>query len=608
LRPLRLLERLGPLAPLIGALFVGQFVLFGALLHGLPPSRALPGFACGAIGSAAFWGLVWGHRGRPILRVGGATLGGLLLALNLWVYRYYGTTLDRQVVSSALHSWTDIRPVVLRLLPPVALTAAGLCVLEWVALGSRTASERPAPRWRSRVLLVLLAGLSLLLAPRETAPPDLRLLSSFASLASVAASRETLAEAPTGVPILPSSRRELPNILLILTESVREKTYCSEPRSGCPFTPELDRVLPDRIPLRQMRSVASYTAVSVAALLTGRTQQSRRAELTASPTLFDFARSVRAGETRPTIAYWSAQSANVLERDLRGAVDSWVSVETLLGHEIGDEDDAVELGMDQKLKEYFVRELPRLKRPFVLLLHLLGTHAPYFVDEAEAPFQPFGHVAGWSALPELRNAYQDAVIAQDREVAACVEAFLVGQASAPWVILFTSDHGEAFGEHGAIHHGQNLYDEQIHVPAWIASGGGALDGEEQARLFSRRDTFLTHLDLLPTVLDLLGVWRGLALVTERSQMLGQSLLAPTWIERAVPMTNCTSLFPCPLSTWGVLAGDHAIVAQPWDSAWNCLDLKAGEEHRQGAACSDLRQVSRDYFATLPNGRANDADY
>jgi arylsulfatase A-like enzyme len=34
--------------------------------------------------------------------------------------------------------------------------------------------------------------------------------------------------------------------------------------------------------------------------------------------------------------------------------------------------------------------------------------------------------------------------------------------------LFTSDHGEAFGEHGNINHGSTVYTEEIHVPFVLA--------------------------------------------------------------------------------------------------------------------------------------------
>jgi glucan phosphoethanolaminetransferase (alkaline phosphatase superfamily) len=610
LRTRRIVDGLRRLRPPLGqpgaALFVSQFILFDALMRGLPSHRAVLGRALGAASSMALWGLAWSHRRRRWVRLCSSIAAGLLVTIDLWVYRYYGTPLDRQVVTSALHNWADVRPIVARLFPWIAFSGAVMCALERSLLGSATPPLRDhAARVELRASLVVLAAVLAVVTPPELATPDMRAMRALAMAARrVTPDKDAFAAPSGGLPVLPSAKTELPNVLLILTESVRAETYCVEPRSGCPFTPELDRVLPDRIGLGEMRSVASYTAVSAAALLTGRTQERPRAELTLVPTIFDYARAVRVGDKRPTTAYWSAQSASVLEGDVRGSVDSWATLETLLGRTVEDDDDVVELGMDAKLRTYFVRELPRLPRPFVLVAHLLGTHAPYYVDEANAPFRPVGHVAGWGSLRELQNAYQDAVIAQDHEVAACVEAFLAAQGSSPWVIFFTSDHGEAFGEHGAIHHGQNLYDEQIHVPAWIASGGGALDAEEHARLLARRDAFVTHLDVVPTLLDALGVWRGLAMAGPRSHLLGQSLLEAQWVERAIPITNCTELFPCPLNTWGVLEGAHALEAQAWDGDWNCVDLASGKEHTTGPSCDALSLASRRYFSKRPNGRSN----
>jgi hypothetical protein len=578
-----------------GALFALQFVAADLILRGPGVYAARPWLALGAFGSVASWGLAWSYRDRRAVRIGASAAAATLVAVDAWVYRYYGTTLDRQVTLSAMHNWADVRPIVTRLLPWVALAGIAVGLLERACLGAR----RMAWEGKARVPLALVALLGLLGTPLETATPDLRALSAALLLPR---SREASAATAADVELLPSARSELPSILLILTESVRASSYCSEPSPGCPFTPELDRLLPDRVPLRQMRAVASYTAVSASALFTGRTQEGSRGELAAAPTLFDYARAVRAADKRPTVAYWSAQSAGVLERDVRGSVDWLVSLEMLLGHEIDDEDDVVPLGTDRLLMERLLRDLPSLPRPFVLVLHLAGTHAPYFVDEARAPFRPIGHVVSWSGLPALKNAYEDAIVEQDHTVAMCVRAFLEAQGAAPWIVLFTSDHGEAFGEHGAIHHGQNLYDEQIHVPAWVATGGGLLDVGQKASLLANRDAFVTHLDVLPTVLDALGVWRGLSMVGQRARLPGRSLFGPA-DERsaAVPITNCTGMFPCPLNVWGMLGGDHAIEAQPWDGDWNCVDLSRGEEHARGAACDVLREKSRAYFPRMPNG-------
>ncbi len=579
----------------LGALFALQFVLSDLVLRGPSPYRWHPALVVAALGSFSSWALVWTCRQSRAARWIASVVVATIATIDFGVHRYYGTTLDRQVALSAMHNWADVRPIVFRLLPWALLAGLAATGVEYAWLSGR----REAWEARARIPLLLLALACLSATPLEASTPDLRALSAVLLVPrSGEASAATLAE----LPVLPATRDELPNVLLILTESVRASSYCSERAPGCPFTPALDDVLPDRIPLRQMRAVASYTAVSASALLTGRTQEGPRAELAAAPTLFDYARAARAGDERPTVAYWSAQSAGVLERDVRSSVDSFVSLETLLDRAVDDEDDVVPLGTDRLLMNRFLRDLPSLPRPFLLVLHLAGTHAPYFVDEERAPFRPIGHVVSWSGLGALKNAYEDAIVEQDRTVAACVRAFLAEQAGAPWLVFFTSDHGESFGEHGAIHHGQNLYDEQIHVPAWVASGGGALDPAARANLVAHRDAFVTHLDVLPTLLDALGVWRGLALAGERAKLAGQSLLGPIREANAIPITNCTGLFPCPLNAWGMLAGDHALEGQPWDADWNCVDLARGEERARGPACDRLREWSARYFSTMPNGR------
>lgn len=255
------------------------------------------------------------------------------------------------------------------------------------------------------------------------------------------------------------------------------------------------------------------------------------------------------------------------------------------------------------------KTLPELPAASVIMLHLANTHAPYFVDAAHAPFVPYGHVVTWSGMPELLNAYRDSIVEQDRTLARAVKAFVAHAGAHPWLVVFTSDHGEAFGEHGAIHHGQNLMDEQVHVPAWIASGNGALTTVQEQALRGHASRFLTHLDLLPTVLDVLGVWDNSSVAEHRRVMPGRSLLRPFEPRAPIPVTNCTAMFPCPLNTWGLYAGDRKLVSRVWDGGWSCLALGGdpGEEREaaQGdPACERLRDLSRRTFPLLPNGAPN----
>ncbi len=64
------------------------------------------------------------------------------------------------------------------------------------------------------------------------------------------------------------------------------------------------------------------------------------------------------------------------------------------------------------------------------------------------------------------------------------------------LILFSSDHGEGMGEHDYFFaHGENLYANQIHVPL-IIKYGKSLSG--------RRKDFVQQIDIVPTILNVLG--------------------------------------------------------------------------------------------------------
>jgi len=581
------------------ASFSAQFAVVDAVVRGPRGYAQHPGALAGLVASVALWALLATSGAGRATRAGLALFAAATLVVDGLVYRYYGTLLDLQVVASAAHGWADVRPIAIRLLP----AAIGLTALVF-AVEYRWLPALPiAPSRGAQAVLAAIVLGSVALAPPGGLTPELRVIA--ASRVLWGPRRPASAAAPR-LPLLPSSRDEAPSIILVLTESVGASSYCSDPNGACALSPEVSALFPDRVPLRQLRSVASYTALSVAALFTGRPLAGASDPVAALPTVFDFVRAVRVDGRAPYVAYWSAQASTVLDRDLRGSVDSLITQESLLGRRFEDEDDAVEMDPDRRLSERCVAELPRLPRPFFLVLHLLGTHAPYFIDPTRAPFQPTQQVVTWAGLPHLRNAYHDAIYAQDHALAACLSAFVEQQKESPWVVLLTSDHGEAFGEHGAIHHGQNLYDEQVHVPGWVAASGRALDDEQRRNLAAHADAFVTHLDLVPTILDALGALNGLAMAPVRAALPGRSLLARPSVAAPVPVTNCTTVFPCPLNTWGMLGEGRALVAQPWDADWNCVNLATGQEHVEGASCAPLREASLRYFPLLPGGQPNRA--
>jgi HEAT repeat protein len=125
--------------------------------------------------------------------------------------------------------------------------------------------------------------------------------------------------------------------------------------------------------------------------------------------------------------------------------------------------------------------------PLFVWVHLFEPHEPYLVH----PSHPFA--GGDSAAID---AYDSEVAYADEAIGALLR---VVRAARPKVtIIVTADHGEEFGEHGGRYHGTTCYEEQVRVPLLI-SGPGVVP--------RRVSTVVQTIDLLPTVLDAVGIPR-----------------------------------------------------------------------------------------------------
>jgi tetratricopeptide (TPR) repeat protein len=117
----------------------------------------------------------------------------------------------------------------------------------------------------------------------------------------------------------------------------------------------------------------------------------------------------------------------------------------------------------------------------------LWTHFydPHLPRRVEPPFD---------AIPD---PYRAEIAYADAQLARVLEAVERAANGRPTWILFTSDHGESFGEHGELTHGIVAYDSTLHVPL-IVVGPGAPRGE-------RTTLFARHMDLAPTLLAAAGL-------------------------------------------------------------------------------------------------------
>lgn len=116
---------------------------------------------------------------------------------------------------------------------------------------------------------------------------------------------------------------------------------------------------------------------------------------------------------------------------------------------------------------------------FFLWVHFFEPHAPY------------GDVR--DGRPAAAR-YDDEVAEVDLQLRRVLDA--VGDLRSSTLTVVTADHGEAFGEHGEIGHSLFVYDTTLRVPLIVA--GPSIPSRQV-------DAVVSHVDLAPTLLRLLGV-------------------------------------------------------------------------------------------------------
>jgi glucan phosphoethanolaminetransferase (alkaline phosphatase superfamily) len=400
------------------------------------------------------------------------------------------------------------------------------------------------------------------------------------------------------LPVPPLTRANVParNVLFVILESVRADSVCVEHDPECRRTEATNRLLPGRYPLTQMRSMASCTAISLAVLWSGLLPTESRDTLHTWPLIFDYARA--AGYDT---AFWTSQ--NMMFGNARLWVKNLGVTQFISATELEPTSD-LDMGAPEALLATHVsRGLGELKEPFLAVVQLSNVHYPYFVDPSlPMPFQP----SSTSKSPEdntaFRNLYQNSVHQQDIHVAQMLANLRNSEAGSRTVVVYTSDHAEAFREHGQMGHTFSIFDEEIKVPAWVDAPAGTLTDEERRNLESKRDEYVFHVDLAPTVLDLIGVKDDPGIAEYRLRMPGTSLLAPGTTDIALPLSNCAGVWSCAFENWGYMRKNLKLEARSWDPGWKCYDLATDPDERVNLGpegCGDLASLAQTTFGRLP---------
>ena len=144
------------------------------------------------------------------------------------------------------------------------------------------------------------------------------------------------------------------------------------------------------------------------------------------------------------------------------------------------------------------------KRDTFVFIWSLDTHDPYFHrDERLAHFSPPSTELVWARqivnlndprdVERLKLLYKDMIFHNDHHLGNLIQKLKEVDLFEQTFLILTSDHGEAFGEHGANSHGGLPYEELIRIPLIFKFPRGDFRG--------RVPGMVQHIDLAPTILD-----------------------------------------------------------------------------------------------------------
>ncbi len=186
-------------------------------------------------------------------------------------------------------------------------------------------------------------------------------------------------------------------------------------------------------------------------------------------------------------------------------------------------------------------------RPFFLWVHYMDVHEPYFLEKITME----RHYSSWvGLLSEIKashifnkmvlegkalsdreenylrkflvDVYDDRIRHVDAQIGRFIKALEEAGLHRETAIVITSDHGQAFLEHGNIFHRSSFYEENLRIPLIIWLGGKRVDGINTSN-------FISLMDLPPTMLSILGLpyppsYRGMNIMAplEREYVISEA--------------------------------------------------------------------------------------
>jgi choline-sulfatase len=200
-------------------------------------------------------------------------------------------------------------------------------------------------------------------------------------------------------------------------------------------------------------------------------------------------------------------------------------------------------------------------KPRLMWVHLFTPHYPY------DPGPPWN--TDYAAAP-----YYGDVARSDAQLTPLIERVLDGP-DGDTLVIVTSDHGEALGEHGERTHGMFAYEATLKVPLVLFAKGAVKP--------SRDERSARHVDILPTVLELTGV-------APPEGLPGRSLIRewkddpPSYFEALSPWVNRGW---APL--YGAISARHKAIRLPLAELYDLRDDPAELDNLIDEKSLDLRR-------------------
>jgi arylsulfatase A-like enzyme len=139
--------------------------------------------------------------------------------------------------------------------------------------------------------------------------------------------------------------------------------------------------------------------------------------------------------------------------------------------------------------------------PYIVEWDQIGTKPPFFERMRLRQDRTSFFAGQWKPRPEeydlLREMSHALIRAVDARIKAVVDLFKEAGRWENTVLVFTSDHGQSFGENDFLFHGVRVWESILRVPLWIRFPSGEHRGQTA-------QGWASLIDLFPTLLGIAG--------------------------------------------------------------------------------------------------------